>query len=707
MALEMTWQRPVRRKSPPVGFRNLGNTCYLNSVLQCLTYTPPLANFCLRNQHSSVCESCNGHCPFCLVEKRITKSLNSDIPLDAPLKIQSSLELFAKHFRSGRQEDAHEFLRYLIEACNDVCVKLYKARDSQGGEASKSEPDTIIKDIFGGVLQSQVKCLSCGAESNKMDEIMDISLDILHASSLKEAFCRYFQSELLDGNNKYRCEKCKKLSTARKQMSIFQAPNVLVIQLKRFEDIYGGKIDRNIIFEERLALSGHMCRDSQDVRPEYTIFGTIVHSGYSQDSGHYYAYVKDANSHWYCCNDAHVSSVNLQTVLSEKVYMLFFLRSNPRLKGGKGIPPSSGVVPAKANGNGMNISSNGRSSASSNSSVGISSSGWTVNSVFSKVHPKPQIKFANLKCAGSQVGRGGAVANGNGISKLPVTTRQEKHESSGKRISERSNADASYSSSSSNVKKDEILVQRQHSESICESDDGRSFPLLSKSSSFNGHSDCHAGKTDGESCVTGSKDGNLLAGDLPVVERKSGSNDCCPTDRMVKTANGTSCFSQSDSNSLNSKCNMEKDNQRSLSNGNENSSEEKMLSKRRRGECENSYTGIRHIDRENGALEHNVESRGNTEANDKDKFSKLDKFKQMLIQEARQHLQSCGWCDDLRETMRERKRIRVGHMRLSSNDIESRKLLIHDVNASFIQQVPEPLKEQLISRLGSFFRGKQ
>jgi ubiquitin carboxyl-terminal hydrolase 36/42 len=152
-------------------------------------------------------ESCNGHCPFCLVEKQITKSLNNDIPLDAPLKIQSSLELFAKHFRSGRQEDAHEFLRYLIEACNDVCVKLYKARDRQGGEASKSEPDTIIKDIFGGVLQSQVKCLSCGAESNKMDEIMDISLDILHASLLKEAFCRYFQSELLDGNNKYRCEK--------------------------------------------------------------------------------------------------------------------------------------------------------------------------------------------------------------------------------------------------------------------------------------------------------------------------------------------------------------------------------------------------------------------------------------------------------------------------------------------------------------------
>ncbi|KAH9292230.1 hypothetical protein KI387_042585, partial [Taxus chinensis] len=83
---------------------------------------------------------------------------------------------------------------------------------------------------------SQVKCLSCGTESNKMDEIMDISLEILHANPLKEPLGRFLQVEVLDGNNKYNCEKCKKLSAAHKQLSIIQAPNVLVIQLKSFED---------------------------------------------------------------------------------------------------------------------------------------------------------------------------------------------------------------------------------------------------------------------------------------------------------------------------------------------------------------------------------------------------------------------------------------------------------------------------------------
>ncbi|CAH8342898.1 unnamed protein product [Eruca vesicaria subsp. sativa] len=116
---------------------------------------------------------------------------------------------------------------------------------------------------------------------------------------------------------------CKKLVTARKQMSVLQAPNILVVQLKRF----GRKIDKAITFGEILVLSTFMSKASKDLQPEYKLFGIIVHSGFSPESGHYYAYVKNPSGRWYCCNDSFVSPSTLQEVLSKKAYILFFIRS--------------------------------------------------------------------------------------------------------------------------------------------------------------------------------------------------------------------------------------------------------------------------------------------------------------------------------------------------------------------------------------------
>ncbi|KAL7592180.1 hypothetical protein Lser_V15G34990 [Lactuca serriola] len=357
--LQMTWQTSLllkkRKNGPPLGFKNLGNTCYLNAVLQCLTYTPPLANFCLRLQHSENCDFLaqqdkKSDCPFCLLEKRIVRSLSIDSTLDTPGKIIGGLKVFAEHFRLGRQEDAHEFLRYVIDACHTTCLRLKKLQQQRRKYVSNGGGDgfngsTVVKEIFGGALQSQVKCLACGNESNKVDEIMDISVDVLNSSSLKEAFQKFFQPEILDGNNKYKCDSCKKLVAARKQMSIVQAPNILVIQLKRFEGIFGGKIDKAIAFEEVLVLSSFMCKTSQmqDPHPEYKLFATIVHSGFSPDSGHYYAYIKDAVGRWYCCNDSYVSVSSLQEVSSEKVYILFFSRIKQR-------PPTTKTLSTSTNG---------------------------------------------------------------------------------------------------------------------------------------------------------------------------------------------------------------------------------------------------------------------------------------------------------------------------------------------------------------------
>nr|KAJ0191498.1 hypothetical protein LSAT_V11C800452050 [Lactuca sativa] len=119
-----------RKNGPRLGFKNIGNTCYLIVVLQFLTYTLPLANFCLRLQQSEKCmcsSSTYSHthtrtlsklfqfvninfpnsigeflaqrdkkndCPFCLLEKRIVRTHSIDSSLDTPDKIIRGLKVF-------------------------------------------------------------------------------------------------------------------------------------------------------------------------------------------------------------------------------------------------------------------------------------------------------------------------------------------------------------------------------------------------------------------------------------------------------------------------------------------------------------------------------------------------------------------------------------------------------------------------------------
>lgn len=646
MGLQMAWQQCVsERRRPPLGLKNLGNSCYLNSVLQCLTYTPPLAQFCLSSEHSSLCKRLFANkekeCPFCILERQIARSLKLEGHLDAPSKIQKCLNVFAEHFRWGRQEDAHEFLRYVIDACHNTCLKILKRRSTacngtningNGVTLKKEEApgtSTIMNQIFGGSLLSQLKCLSCKGESNKADEIMDVSLDLYESNSLREALSRFFQAEVLDGGNKYSCERCKKLSAAKKQMFIVRAPNVLVIQLKRFEGVHGGKINRSIEFEEMLELSNYMHKSAKESEPKYNLFGSIVHSGYSPESGHYYAYIKDAFGRWYCCNDAHVSLSSTQEVLSEKVYILFYLRCDQHQKSTKAGSPCNGVKPTV---------SNRRNTSACQNSAETSKSLATVNVLpvpkNGKIFTNPQVKPVTLK----NVGTPRLISNGD--EKIEVRTNGKNNDAkkspaiektilqSELRLEEpKSTYELDYSSMASKSS----AIMKNHEMQSLSNRNGRCRSPLNNPHADNANSNVQTCGQDPR--FERSSDSIFLNRQNSLISTKRKLQDIEKTDELISFAKKSSVLSSND-------------------------------------------------------MKHSSEE--------------LQNFKEILASEALTVLRSCDWFGKVHDFMRARKRSCIQAAGGCPNNTELKEELINGARENFIQQIPGSLKGRLIELLKSF-----
>ncbi|KZV31693.1 ubiquitin carboxyl-terminal hydrolase 19-like [Dorcoceras hygrometricum] len=308
---------------PPCGLLNCGNSCFANVVLQCLGYTRPLVAYLLGKGHRVECQR-DDWCFTCELQTHVERTSRSLNPF-SPINILSRLPNIGGNLGYGKQEDAHEFMRFAIDTMQSVCL------DEFGGEKAihpSYQETTLIQHIFGGRLQSQVICTKCDNVSNQFENMMDLTVEIHgDAGSLEECLDQFTAKERLHGDNMYKCDGCNDYVMAWKRLTICCAPNILTIALKRFQSGRFGKLNKRVTFPETLDLSPYMgeLADGNDV---YKLYAVIVHVDMLNASyfGHYVCYIKDFRGNWYLIDDCKVAKADLDEVLSQGAYMLLYSR---------------------------------------------------------------------------------------------------------------------------------------------------------------------------------------------------------------------------------------------------------------------------------------------------------------------------------------------------------------------------------------------
>ncbi|XP_071158638.1 ubiquitin carboxyl-terminal hydrolase 40-like [Mytilus edulis] len=272
-----------------VGISNQGATCYLNSLLQTLLYTPEFR------------ESL-----FDLTEDELGSFDSKDIAGKKvrviPLQLQ---KLFSRLLLSDQQSistteltdsfgwnNREELQQHDVQELNRILFSAVEA--SLVGTSGKD----LINRLYHGTLVNQIICSVCGKVSEREEDYLDLTLTVAGNNSLEEAlYGSFVDMESMDGKNQYKCESCNKLVNAKKGAKLRSLPEILSISFLRFSFDYQ-KMERykeagRLVFPHTIDMAPYC--EKAELSSEYELFSVVIHKGGAY-GGHYHAFIKDVDS---------------------------------------------------------------------------------------------------------------------------------------------------------------------------------------------------------------------------------------------------------------------------------------------------------------------------------------------------------------------------------------------------------------------------
>nr|XP_034995282.1 ubiquitin carboxyl-terminal hydrolase 2 isoform X2 [Zootoca vivipara]XP_034995284.1 ubiquitin carboxyl-terminal hydrolase 2 isoform X2 [Zootoca vivipara]XP_034995285.1 ubiquitin carboxyl-terminal hydrolase 2 isoform X2 [Zootoca vivipara]XP_034995286.1 ubiquitin carboxyl-terminal hydrolase 2 isoform X2 [Zootoca vivipara]XP_034995287.1 ubiquitin carboxyl-terminal hydrolase 2 isoform X2 [Zootoca vivipara]XP_034995288.1 ubiquitin carboxyl-terminal hydrolase 2 isoform X2 [Zootoca vivipara]XP_03 len=334
------------------GLRNLGNTCFMNSILQCLSNTKELRDYCLQNQYVHDLNNKSRMQMALMAEfAKLIQALWTSSPNESvsPSEFKTQIQRYAPRFVGYNQQDAQEFLRFLLDGLhsevNRVLVRpkgnqdsLDHLTDDEKGRQMwmkyLAREDSRIGDLFVGQLKSSLTCSECGYCSTAFDPFWDLSLPIAKKNygevNLIDCMYLFTKEDILDGDEKPTCCRCKARTKCMKKFSIQRFPKILVLHLKRFSEarMRSSKLTTFVNFPLKdLDLREFASQNCNHAI--YNLYAVSNHSGTTM-GGHYTAYCKNpVSGEWHAFNDSRVTPLSSSHVRSSDAYLLFYELASP------------------------------------------------------------------------------------------------------------------------------------------------------------------------------------------------------------------------------------------------------------------------------------------------------------------------------------------------------------------------------------------
>lgn len=360
------------------GLCNLGNSCYMNCIIQCLFGTVPLLKLFLDGtwkSHVNVHSKLGTKGIMAKFFAQLAQSVfSNDDSVFEPRNFKLMIGSLNSMFKNNDQQDCSEFLNFVLdglhEDLNECGNKPREPSPTDEQEkqlermsirvASTIEWERYLKSDFSAILYffqgqfaSQLKCLECGTTSTTYQSFSVLSIPIPEEYSnasvdkipLEKCFEEFTKLEILDGDNRWNCSKCKQPRKSTKKITITRLPQNLIVHLKRFRSgVSFEKISKFIDypFEMDLTKFWPQVTSQEDANKlaklftreqsppfKYNLYAVANHTG-SLSSGHYTAFVwKGRSKKWCYFDDTRVmKNVKTNAVINSNAYVLFYARSS-------------------------------------------------------------------------------------------------------------------------------------------------------------------------------------------------------------------------------------------------------------------------------------------------------------------------------------------------------------------------------------------